>query len=103
RARPRRVLGRRGRARAGRRSLRLPARRAAIRGDGRPRRGGGLEPDPPLALRRPDPLEGMTKASPPHSASPAKWRAFLRARFTREGAVGLYMTVGFVAGVALVV
>lgn len=45
----------------------------------------------------------MTKASPPHSASPSKWRAFLRARFTREGAVGLYLTVGFVAGVALVV
>ena len=45
----------------------------------------------------------MKKASPPHSASPSKWRAFLRARFTREGAVGLYLTVGFVACGALVV
>jgi membrane-associated phospholipid phosphatase len=46
----------------------------------------------------------MKKAAPlPHSTSPSKWRAFLRARFTREGAVGLYMTVGFVACGALVV
>jgi len=39
----------------------------------------------------------------PHTASPSKWRAFLRARFTREGAVGLYLTVGFLACGALVV
>ena len=39
----------------------------------------------------------MTAPRVPDRASPAKWRAFLRARFTREGAVGLYLTVGFVA------
>ena len=35
-------------------------------------------------------------------ASPSRWRAFLRARFTREGAVGLYLTVGFFACAAVV-
>ena len=39
----------------------------------------------------------------PDSASPSRWRAFLRARFTREGAVGLYLTVGFLACAVLVV
>jgi membrane-associated phospholipid phosphatase len=42
-------------------------------------------------------------ASLPDSPSPSRWRAFLRARFTREGAVGLYLTVGFLACMALVV
>jgi membrane-associated phospholipid phosphatase len=39
----------------------------------------------------------------PESPSPSKWRAFLRARFTREGAVGLYLTAGFLASCALVI
>ena len=47
---------------------------------------------------------GTVTAPPiPHSASPSKWRSFLRARFTREGAVGLYLTVGFFACAAAVV
>ena len=45
----------------------------------------------------------MTTFPVPDTPSPSKWRAFLRARFTREGAVGLYLTVGFVACLALVV
>ena len=39
----------------------------------------------------------------PATASPSKWRTFLRARFTREGAVGLYVTAGFFACVVVVV
>ena len=39
----------------------------------------------------------------PDSPSPSRWRAFLRARFTREGAVGLYLTVGFLACLVVVV
>jgi len=39
----------------------------------------------------------VTAPRVPDSASPSRWRAFLRARFTREGAVGLYLTVGFFA------
>jgi membrane-associated phospholipid phosphatase len=39
----------------------------------------------------------------PDSPSPSRWRAFLRARFTREGAVGLYLTAGFLACLSLVV
>jgi undecaprenyl-diphosphatase len=50
-----------------------------------------------MAFRRRDPLEGMTAPPVPDTASPSKWRAFLRARFTREGAVGLYLTAGFLA------
>jgi membrane-associated phospholipid phosphatase len=45
----------------------------------------------------------MKTARLPDSPSPSRWRAFLRARFTREGAVGLYLTVGFFAGLALVI
>ena len=47
---------------------------------------------------------GTVTAPPvPHSAAPSKWRSFLRARFTREGAVGLYLTVGFFACAVVVV
>ena len=35
--------------------------------------------------------------------SPSKLRAFLRRRFTREGTLGLYLTVGFLASAVLVV
>ena len=45
----------------------------------------------------------MKAARLPDSPSPSRWRAFLRARFTREGAVGLYLTVGFFACLTLVV
>jgi membrane-associated phospholipid phosphatase len=45
----------------------------------------------------------MKAARLPDLPSPSRWRAFLRARFTREGAVGLYLTVGFLACLALVV
>lgn len=45
----------------------------------------------------------MTAPKVPDSASPSKWRAFLRARFTREGAVGLYLTAGFFACAVVVV
>jgi membrane-associated phospholipid phosphatase len=45
----------------------------------------------------------MKAARVPDSPSPSRWRAFLRARFTREGAVGLYLTVGFLACLSLVV
>jgi len=39
----------------------------------------------------------MTTVPVPDTASPKRWRTFLRARFTREGAVGLYLTAGFFA------
>ena len=39
----------------------------------------------------------MTTVAVPDTASPKRWRTFLRARFTREGAVGLYLTAGFFA------
>jgi len=39
----------------------------------------------------------VVTADVPATPSPSKWRAFLRARFTREGAVGLYVTAGFFA------
>ncbi|HKA37711.1 MAG TPA: phosphatase PAP2 family protein [Thermoanaerobaculia bacterium] len=39
----------------------------------------------------------MSAPALPATAEPAKWRAFLRARFTREGTAGLYVTVGFFA------
>jgi membrane-associated phospholipid phosphatase len=39
----------------------------------------------------------MTAVPAPDRPSPARWRTFLRARFSREGAVGLYLTAGFVA------
>ncbi len=46
---------------------------------------------------------GTVTAPPvPHSVTPSKWRSFLRARFTREGAVGLYLTVGFFACAAVI-
>ncbi len=35
--------------------------------------------------------------------SPSKLRAFLRRRFTREGTLGLYLTVGFLASAVLVI
>jgi undecaprenyl-diphosphatase len=44
----------------------------------------------------------VTAPHAPDSASPSRWRAFLRGRFTREGAVGLYLTVGFLACAAVV-
>jgi membrane-associated phospholipid phosphatase len=44
----------------------------------------------------------MSAPAVPATASPSKWRAFLRARFSREGAVGLYLTVGFFAAALLV-
>jgi membrane-associated phospholipid phosphatase len=44
----------------------------------------------------------VTAPRVPDSVSPSRWRAFLRARFTREGAVGLYLTVGFVACAAVI-
>ena len=45
----------------------------------------------------------MSSPAVPATASPSKWRAFLRARFSREGAVGLYLTVGFFACAVVVV
>jgi membrane-associated phospholipid phosphatase len=45
----------------------------------------------------------MTTPPVPDTPSPSKWRAFLRARFSREGAVGLYLTAGFVACCALAI
>jgi undecaprenyl-diphosphatase len=45
----------------------------------------------------------VTAPKVPDTVSSSKWRAFLRARFTREGAVGLYLTVGFFACAAVVV
>ena len=39
----------------------------------------------------------MTTIPVPDTPSPRRWRTFLRARFTREGAVGLYLTAGFFA------
>jgi undecaprenyl-diphosphatase len=45
----------------------------------------------------------MTTPPVPDTPSPSKWRAFLRARFTREGAVGLYLTAGLLACCALAV
>jgi membrane-associated phospholipid phosphatase len=42
-------------------------------------------------------VEPVSVGALPATAEPAKWRAFLRARFTREGTVGLYLTVGFLA------
>jgi hypothetical protein len=45
----------------------------------------------------------MSAPALPATAEPAKWRAFLRARFTREGTVGLYVTVGFFACAAVAV
>jgi membrane-associated phospholipid phosphatase len=45
----------------------------------------------------------MTTPPVPDVPSPSKWRAFLRARFSREGAVGLYLTAGFVACCALAI
>jgi undecaprenyl-diphosphatase len=45
----------------------------------------------------------MTSVAVPDTASPKRWRAFLRARFTREGAVGLYLTAGFFACCVLAV
>ena len=48
-----------------------------------------------MALRRRHPLETV---SPP----PRTLRQFLRRRFTREGALGLYMTVGFLVSAVLV-
>jgi undecaprenyl-diphosphatase len=45
----------------------------------------------------------MTAPPVPDSPSPSKWRAFLRARFTREGTVGLYLTAGFFACCVLAV
>ena len=43
----------------------------------------------------------MTTPALPVTAEPAKWRAFLRARFSREGTAGLYMTAGFIACAAV--
>jgi len=40
---------------------------------------------------------------PPWLRSPANFRAFLRRRFSREGALGLYFTIGFFACAFLVV
>jgi undecaprenyl-diphosphatase len=48
-------------------------------------------------------MEGMSAPAVPTTAEPAKWRAFLRARFTREGTAGLYVTVGFLACAVVVV
>jgi len=48
-------------------------------------------------------LEGVSAPAVPTTAEPAKWRAFLRARFTREGTAGLYVTVGFLACAAVAV
>ncbi|HEV8118480.1 MAG TPA: phosphatase PAP2 family protein [Thermoanaerobaculia bacterium] len=45
----------------------------------------------------------MSAPALPATAEPAKWRAFLRARFTREGTAGLYVTVGFFACAAVAV
>ena len=39
----------------------------------------------------------MSSPAVPTTAEPAKWRAFLRARFSREGTVGFYLTAGFLA------
>ena len=39
----------------------------------------------------------MSAPAVPATAEPAKWRAFLRARFSREETAGLYVTVGFFA------
>jgi len=48
-------------------------------------------------------VASVSASAVPATASPSKWRAFLRARFSREGAVGLYLTVGFFACAAVVV
>ena len=45
----------------------------------------------------------MSAPALPATTSPSKWRAFLRARFSREEAVGLYLTIGFFACAAAVV
>lgn len=39
----------------------------------------------------------MSAPAVPATVEPAKWRAFLRARFSREGTVGFYLTAGFLA------
>lgn len=46
-------------------------------------------------------MTGKTVVPPLHS--PSKLRSFLRRRFTREGALGLYLTVGFLTCALLVV
>ena len=56
-----------------------------------------------MEVHRRYPLEIVTEAAVPATATPSKWRAFLRARFTREEAVGLYLTVGFFACAVVVV
>lgn len=56
-----------------------------------------------MAIHRADPVEVVTESSVPATIAPSRWRTFLRARFTREGAVGLYLTVGFLGCAALVV
>jgi len=45
----------------------------------------------------------VTGAQVPDTLSPSRWRRFLRSRFTREGTVGLYLTVGFLGCAALAV
>ena len=56
-----------------------------------------------MALRRRHPVEGVSAPAVPATVEPAKWRAFLRARFSREGTAGLYVTIGFFACAAVVV
>ena len=56
-----------------------------------------------MALRRRDPVEGVSAPAIPATAEPAKWRAFLRARFTREGTAGLYVTLGLFACAIVVI
>jgi len=46
-------------------------------------------------------VERVSAASVPTTVRPSRWRAFLRARFTRAGAVGLYLTAGFFACAAV--
>jgi membrane-associated phospholipid phosphatase len=48
-------------------------------------------------------VTGKTVVVPPPLQSPSKLRAFLRRRFTREGTLGLYLTVGFLTCALLVV
>ena len=55
-----------------------------------------------MEIHGPDPLEVVTESPVPATVSPSRWRTFLRARFSREGAVGLYLTVGFLGCAVLI-
>jgi len=58
-----------------------------------------MEPPAHLELCRGGPHRDVT--APP--ASPSRLRAFLRQRFSREGTVGLYLTIGFCVCALLIV